>query len=182
MVDDNSKDQVLALYHVYVDDIQFIKQQMWRMIYYCLVLFAVLFYLADFYGKRGNLEHPLFHLPYTNFEVSINHVLFISSLFVAVIGLYFLYNFSRHLKDERVGLANIKYWYFDTWLRYIVYSSLQNLSGQQILERMEKECSNRKDLFYLATFIIVIIAALAIVAFRITTNSLKASARIYLTH
>lgn len=103
MVDDNSKDQVLYLCRVYVDNIEFIKQQMWRMIYYCLALFVVLFYLADFYGKRGHLEHPLFHLPYIHYEISVGYVLFIFSLFPAIVGVYFLFNFSLHLKNERVG-------------------------------------------------------------------------------
>ena len=45
--------QVLTLYKVYSDSIQFGKQQMWRMMYYCSVLFAVLFYLTDYFDKRG---------------------------------------------------------------------------------------------------------------------------------
>jgi hypothetical protein len=174
MVDDNSKEQVLSLYRVYVDNIVFIKQQMWRMIYYCLVLFGVLFYLADYFDKKKKLGHIIFDLPCNiNFyffswtSVSVATVLLLFACIVVVIGLCFLRNFSYNLQAERVGLANIKYWYFDTWLRYIVYSSLKRIDEQEILKRMEEECSLWKDKLFFFIFAFVIIGALAVVVFRL---------------
>jgi len=173
-VNDNSKEQVLSLYRVYVDNIVFIKQQMWRMLYYCLVLFGVLFYLADYFDKKRKLGHIFFDLPCNiNFyffswtSVSVATVLLLFACIVAVIGLYFLWNFSSHLQAERIGVANIKYWYFDTWLRYIVYLPLKRIDEQEILKRMEEECSYWKDNLFFFTFGLVIIGALAVVWFRL---------------
>ena len=174
MEDDNNKEQVLSLYRVYVDDIVFIKQQTWRMIYYCLVLFGVLFYLTDYFHKKNRLGHTFFDLPFsidfhffTWSSVSVATVLCWFSFIIAGIGFYFLWNFSSHLQAERIGLANIKYWYFDTWLLYIVYSSLKKIDEQKIAQRMVKECSFWKDKFFFFTFVLVIVGALAIVTFRI---------------
>ena len=162
-MDDNSKEQVLSLYRVYVDNIVFIKQQMWRMIYYCLALFGVLFYLADYFDKKRQLDHIFFSWT----SVSVATVLLLFACIVVVIGLYFLWNFSSHLQAERIGLANITYWYFDTWLRYIVYSSPKGIDEQEILKRMEKECSYWKDKLFFFTFGLVIIGAFAVVVFRL---------------
>ena len=151
--------QVLTLYRVYSDSIQFGKQQMWRMMYYCSVLFAVLFYLTDYFDKRGDLGHKVF-----NFPLPLNCVLATLSITVAVLGLNFLIKFNSHLTDDRVRLASIMYWYFDEWLKYIVYSSINE---QQILKKMEDGCSSKKDSFFLVTFVIIIILALCIVLFRI---------------
>jgi hypothetical protein len=162
----NSNQKVEVLYRIFVDDIMFIKQQMWRMIYYCSVLFAVIFYLADYCGKKGKLEDLLFQLPY-NISVSINHVLAIFSGIVAYIGLQFLYNFNCHLRAEREGQANITYWYFDVWFKYMVCLPSEKLKPEEILEKLVKGCHLWKDKFFLIIFMLIILGALGIVLFHI---------------
>ena len=132
---------------------------MWRMMYYCSLLFAVLFYLTDYFDKQGDLGHKLFNLP-----LPLNCVLATGGIMVAGIGWFFLIKFNNHLTEDRVGLTSIKYWYFDEWLRYIVYSST---SEQEILKKIEEGCSPKKDSFFLAAFVIIIFLALCIVLFRL---------------
>ena len=132
---------------------------MWRMMYYCSIIFAVLFYLTDYFDKRGYLGHRLFHLP-----LPLNCVLATLAITVAVLGLLLLIKFNRHLIDDRVGLANIMYWYYDEWLKYIVYSSI---TEEQILKRIEDGLSFKKDRSFLFTFVLIIILSLCVVLFRI---------------
>ncbi len=163
----DSNQELVMLYRVYVDDIMFIKQQMWRMIYYCSVLFGVIFYLTDYCGKKGKLEYLLFHLPRTNIGIPINYVLAFFSVMVAFIGVYILFNFNSHLRAEREGQANITYWYLDVWLKYIVCLPSEKLNPDEILKRLVKGCALWKDKYFLITVILIILVAFCIVWFHI---------------
>ena len=155
MYDDGFREEINNVCRESIDDIQFLKQQQWRIVYYCLLLFSVIFFLVRFLIYDYN--NPLIF-----YKKSFQWVLFVLSYGIAFIGLFFLIDIQRAIQKNRIRIANIRRRYFrkETRIRF-------NLEEQQDIKRY---CSFWKDWQYLVTIACTIIVAFGLIFFMISLS------------
>lgn len=82
----------LTYYDILVNDIRFAKSQIWRLVYYVILLYAAIFYLSNspHFGTVGK------------------YILFFSSLFLASFGSHYLLGFYKDIKIYRKKLEDTR--------------------------------------------------------------------------
>jgi hypothetical protein len=100
MSDDSLREEINNVYNKSLEDIQFLKQQQWKVVYYCLLLFSAVFYL--------NLTAVEGSLPKGNYEP----FMLIVSILICFFGLYFLIDTQFALKKYRERVETIRKNYF----------------------------------------------------------------------
>jgi hypothetical protein len=121
-----------------LDDIQFLKQQQWRLVYYCLLLFGAIFYII--------VEHKHFH-----------RFLAIASFVITFFGLYFQIDFQNQMKKNRERIRKIRNKYF--------HDETKKLFGLTYEKKGKKYFSFLKDWEYLFVFYFTILAGFGLAIF-----------------
>ena len=152
MSDDNFREEINNVCRESIEDIQFLKQQQWRIVYYCLLLFGAIFFLVRF--LIYDCSNPLIHHK-SSFQV----ILSVLSNVIAFIGLYFLIDLQKSIQKNRGYIAYIRNRYFRKETRILFKLDKE--------DDIKKYCSFWKDWKYLIAFSSTIIIALGLIIFMI---------------
>jgi len=105
MCDDDLRKEMDTVCRESLEDIQFLKQQQWKVVYYCLLLFGVLFFLIRFFIYDYN--NPLIY-----YKTKSQWILTVISSVITFFGLYFQIDFQRTIQKNRTRIGEIRYKYF----------------------------------------------------------------------
>ncbi len=96
-MDDKMLETHLVIYQECLEDIRFLKQQQWRVTYYCLLLFTAIFFLNEHYANY-----------FTSFFGQFSWLLIFIPCVIAFIGIYVLFDAQSTLNDQRIIINDIR--------------------------------------------------------------------------
>jgi len=155
MCDDGFKKEINAVCRESLEAIQFLKQQQWRVVYYCLLLFGVLFFLIRFFVYDYN--NPLIY-----YKTPFQWILAFISSVITLVGLHFQIDFQNQIKKNRKYIAYIRWNYF--------HDETLALFNFDTKERVEKYCFFCRGWEYLVIFYFTILAGFGLLIFMISKS------------
>jgi uncharacterized membrane protein YqjE len=167
MTDESFEKEISTVCSEYIDDIKYLKQQQWKVVNYCLLLYIVIFYTQTEYFIKVLSQDKY---GFDNFA----HIL---SIAIALICLYFISNFQGNLQKNRIRLILARYQYCD---RRTLISLGLPLDKDKTKTFLEKQLNFFHDLSYLLTFAFLILIAFAIIILIISDDLYITLASVFL--